>query len=493
MSSCDSQTTHDDHNLHPIEISSEESAYFSSITHRTLVSNSSTSYRITASKSNCHDLLSTTPIREALHKCSLAMGVTNISVLEIKNTFMKVLNKAENFLKQIRLLLPQNFSTEYKNPCWQAEQTNFPLNDSLEKLMTLLPTIVQRKLNRYAHLMTKQAHRGTEDKLILCLPYFFLAGFPKSATTTIHTVLVNQSQILAPYVKEPHWWTRKHVMGCTKACTKDITTSFMLYTLNFRRLSLLVGGNGDQSMNDQLITFDGSQSMLWDSHFFVDGQDFCAMPAVISKVLPNAKFIVVMRNPVTRLFSHFLYSCQYQYGLSMDMWPPEMKREPAELFHNGITKDIEMFNKCINNSSVFECVSSISANTHLKEEGSCPKIRYRLTVGLYAVHIRKWLQFFPIHNFLFLKMEDITKDSYATMRSITDFLGIEAVPRDIAAKLLHRRENGSPIHVPTMLTRSLKLLEDFYHPYNRELAKLLNNDRFLWEDEVHLQTSSSTD
>ena len=386
-----------------------------------------------------------------------------------------MLNKAEKFLKLIQLLLPRNFSTQYKNPCWQAEQPNFdPPNDDL---MTLLPSSRQQKLDQYAQLMNQQAHSSTKDKFILCLPYFFLAGFPKSATTTIHTVLAQLSQIQAPSEKEPHWWTREH---------KDSTTSFMLYTLNFRRLSLLVG-NGDQLMNNQLITFDGSQSTLWDSHFFVDGQDFCAMPAVISKVLPNAKFIVVMRNPVTRLFSHFLYSCQYQYGLSMDMWPPEMKHEPAELFHNGITKDIDVFNKCINSSSVFECVNSITAHREDgAKEGACTKIEYRLTVGLYALHIRKWLQFFPIHNFLFLKMEDITKDSYATMRSITDFLGIEAVPRNIAAKLLHRRENRSPMHAPTMLAKSLKLLMDFYHPYNRELAKLLNDDRFLWEDKVYL-------
>ena len=394
---------------------------------------------------------------------------------------MKVLNKAEKFLNQIQLLLPQNFSTQYKNPCWQAEQPNFdPPNDDL---MTLLPSSRQQKLDQYAQLMNQQVHSSTKDKFILCLPYFFLAGFPKSATTTIHTVLAQLSQIQAPSVKERHWWARQRVLGCTKTCPKDTISSFMLYTLNFRRLSLLVG-NGGQLMSDQPITYDGSQSTLWDSHFFVDGQDYCAMPAVISKVLPNAKFIVVMRNPVTRLFSHFLYSCKLQYGSSIHNWPPEMRNEPAETFHNRITEYIDMFNKCINSSSVFECVSSISANREqvAKEGRGC----FRLTVGLYAVHIRKWLQFSPICNFLFLKMEDITKDTYATMRSITDFLGIKEVSRDIAAKLLHRRENKSPMPELTMLTRSFKLLDDFYHPYNRELAKLLNNDRFLWEDEVHL-------
>ena len=52
-----------------------------------------------------------------------------------------------------------------------------------------------------------------------------------------------------------------------------------------------------------VITYDGSQSTLWDSNFFYKGQEYCVMPAVISRVLPNAKFIIVMRNPVTSLYS----------------------------------------------------------------------------------------------------------------------------------------------------------------------------------------------
>ena len=36
-------------------------------------------------------------------------------------------------------------------------------------------------------------------------------------------------------------------------------------------------------------------------------------------------------------------------------------------------------------------------------------------------------------------------------------------------------------HVGPMLAKTRKLLDEFYEPHKRELAKLLNDDRFLWK------------
>ena len=79
-------------------------------------------------------------------------------------------------------------------------------------------------------------------------------------------------------------------------------------------------------------------------------------------------------------------------------------------------------------------------------------------------------------------MEDISKDPYATMASITDFLEIEAVPNNIAEGFL-KRENT--LSKESQSLGSLELLENFYRPYNEELAKLLNDDRFLWQGQDH--------
>ena len=433
--------------------------------------------------------LSAVLLQTALHRCSRAMGLTDISILKNNDSFMKVVNKAETFLKVIETLLPHNFSAQYKNPCWEAEQPSFSPLAWKEMLMDrYYKNVLQKeKESEYVHLLTKPVNKHAEKKkFLLCLPYFFLAGFPKSATTTIHYALIQHWQIEAPSNKEPHWWTRKpDLKRYNKFSSEYISMSFIVYTLFFKGISLKIR-NGYDSLPNRLITFDGSQSTLWDSNFFVNEQDYCAMPAVINRVLPNAKFIVVMRNPATRLYSHFFYSCQLIYGKYSKQWPSAIRKGGAELFHRKVVKDIDIFNECINTTSVFECSSRRTASrnglTGPENSDNCGRIWHRLTLGLYVVHIKKWLQFYPIRNFFFIRMEDISKDPYATMASITDFLEIETVPKDIAEGLLKRKNTLSK---ESQSLGSLELLENFYSPYNEELAKLLNDDRFLWQDQDH--------
>ena len=419
--------------------------------------------------------LSAVLLQTALHRCSRAMGLTDFSILKNNDSFMKVVNKAETFLKVIETLLPHNFSAQYKNPCWEAEQPSFSPLAWKEMLMDRYYKDALQKVKEsgYGHLLTKPVNKhAKKKKFLLCLPYFFLAGFPKSATTTIHHVLKQHWQIEAPSSKEPHWWTRNPDLKHYKKFSSEyISMSFIVYTLFFRGISLKIR-NGSDSWPNRLITFDGSQSTLWDSNFFVNEQDYCAMPAVINRVLPNAKFIVMMRNPATRLYSDFFFFYQPKYGIFGKQWLSAIRKGGAELFHRQVAKDIDVFNECINTISVFECSSRRTGN----------RFSFRLTIGLYVVHIKKWLQFYPIRNFFFLRMEDISKDPYATMASITDFLEIETVPKDIAEGLL-KRENT--VSKESQSLGSLELLENFYRPYNEELAKLLNDDRFLWQDQDH--------
>ena len=98
--------------------------------------------------------------------------------------------------------------------------------------------------------------------------------------------------------KEPQWWGRdiyKHLKKLNTAY------SFLWYIQYFRPIALKMTGPQRQ----KLITYDGSQSTLWSSSFFVHEQDYCAVPALVNLILPNVKFIVVMRNPANRLYSDF--------------------------------------------------------------------------------------------------------------------------------------------------------------------------------------------
>ena len=110
-------------------------------------------------------------------------------------------------------------------------------------------------------------------------------------------------------------------------------------------------------------------------------------------------------------------------------------------------------------------------------------VQHRLAIGLYALHIKKWLLFYPLESFLFLRAEDVFADPVAAVSQITEFLGVAAVPREVAVDIFGEPENASRKEARQVLPlepRTRELLEQFYRPYNKELATLLNDDSFLW-------------
>ena len=426
--------------------------------------------------------LPNTTLLQDLARCSEAMGISAESLLESGDSIAEVSRRARLFLQTIQDLLPSEFSSKYRNPCWEAEKPLKHLHwDSVlpyfRPMLGLKPKPHQKDFSEF---ILKPIHgHSVENSTLLCLPYFFLAGFPKSGTTTIHNVLSGLPRVLGPTEKEPHWWTRVLDLGKSEDFdVQYLNVGFIAYTFFFKPASHILTRTAKLNYGSEFITYDGSQSTLWDSNFYYNGQDYCAMPAVVSRVLPDAKFIVVMRNPVNRVYSHFFYTCKLHYG-RVRKWPLEVKRKGGELFHREVKRAIDEFNMCTATMSVFECVSLRSSIMKTPpDQTECGVVWHRLTIGLYAVHIKKWLQFYPKKNFLFIRMEDISKYPFSTVSNITQFLNLTSISQGF----VEDKPQNILTSASTMEQRTKQLLEEFYEPFNEELAKMLNDDRFLWKD-----------
>ena len=433
--------------------------------------------------------MTTLPMLEDLHRCSRALNVSKNSLSINRDTIVEVSRRADTFLEKIKPFIPQ-FSSKYKNPCWTAEKLSVS-SSHMKKILHPFFFDTSRRVKpgmeiKFSRYLRKPAKNNSTNRTkVLCLPYFFLAGFPKSASTTLHHVLSELPGVVAPEGKEPHWWTRVLSLSNSKKFDPEyIPIAFMAYIYFFDTISSRLDKKPNQAKTDvmNLITYDGSQCTLWDSNFFYRDQDFCAMPAVMSRVLPNAKFIVVMRNPVTRLYSHFKYSCKLQYG-KLEKWPVEMREKGTALFHEQVTKDIMAFNDCLETKSAFECASSsIVQHSHSNESSNCGRVQHRLAIGLYVIHIKKWLQFYPQENFLFLRMEDLTRNARETIHKITNFLDLPSPSVAMQGEELFERENALRGISRPMLEKTKSVLDNFYGPFNKALATLLNDDRYLWND-----------
>jgi hypothetical protein len=114
-------------------------------------------------------------------------------------------------------------------------------------------------------------------------PGFFLVGAAKAGTTSLYASVGAHPNVFVPRVKEPHFFStvdpppHRHVF-------------FPSIKSESEYLHLFEAARSDQ------VAGDGSTSYLWDPE----------APGRIRRQLPNAKIVVILREPVDRAFSHYL-------------------------------------------------------------------------------------------------------------------------------------------------------------------------------------------
>ncbi len=400
---------------------------------------------------------SSAAIEQDLVKCSLSLGVSHEALRSDFTTLNEISNKASFFLSNIWAIAPRHkMIPEFKSSCWYIDET------TLHELRCMLP----------------DEGPGLDELAFACLPYFFIAGFPKCGTSAFHGALQEHRQVAKPRWKEPQWWTRGP-LGRTNHSWSYYETAVITYFSNYIQASAMIANGYTDT-----ITYDGSQSTMYDSNFFINYQDYCALPVVMSRVLPNAKFTVLLRNPVSRLYSHYIFGCTARVGVKVSTWPAEMRENPAAHFHNEVVSDIEYVNQCIQDNSLYECVT---ANTFRGDV--CGRVGLRLTIGIYYIHLLKWYHFYPRKNFLFLRTEDLQNNPTEAMAKATYFLGIDTMPDEMVEEAFSQRYKylspvtDDPSIELVMRNETKQILEEFYAPYNQLLSDLLEDERFLWKDQ----------
>ena len=411
-------------------------------------------------------------IAEQLRRCASGLGVPQRTLDEQQGDLHNSSAKLSVFLSAVNSLVPDKLSAEHASPCWNTDKINWQSNLFGMALRVMGQEEALHLLPNQATYLAHYTFSGPYPKRLYCLPHFFIAGFPKSATTTLADALFKHPNVSSASMKEPHWWTRAPIISPS---TDLLRLNVLRYLMHFGRMAHYA------TDNPRLLSMDGSQSTLWDSKFVVNGHDFCGTPAAISHVLPQAKFIVVMREPSDRLYSYYLWSCSFKYGNDTKLWPARIREDAAGNFHREVVDGVSEFNECLVNSSLYECTNRYTFTNSTKYYVSnSGDIGYRLVVSIYYVHITKFLQFFPKEQFLFLRMEDMSQDSVIFMSRITDFLQIAHYPPFKARDFLKRKVNRQKAISEPMLEETKQLLRQFFAPYNRKLSELTGDDRFLW-------------
>ncbi|XP_044512987.1 heparan sulfate glucosamine 3-O-sulfotransferase 4 [Gracilinanus agilis] len=202
-------------------------------------------------------------------------------------------------------------------------------------------------------------------------------------------------------------------------------------------------------------TLEGQITMEKTPSYFVTNE----APKRIHSMAKDTKLIVVVRNPVTRAIS------DYTQTLSKK---PEIPTFEVLAFKNRTLGLID---------------ASWSA----------------IRIGIYALHLENWLQYFPLSQMLFVSGERLIVDPAGEMAKVQDFLGLKRVvtekhfyfnktkgfpclkkPEDSSAPRCLGKSKGRthPRIDPDVIHR----LRKFYRPFNVMFYQMTGQD-FQWEQE----------
>jgi Sulfotransferase domain len=252
------------------------------------------------------------------------------------------------------------------------------------------------------------------------LPDFIIIGAQKCGTTFLYRLLVQHPHVKPAFAKEVHY-----------------------FDLNFRK-----GDNWYRSyfplqmrISRKYITGEASPYYLFHPR--------AAKRA--SMVVPDAKLIILLRNPVDRAYSH------YQH---------QVKRVP------GKARETLAFEEAIEaEARILPAeVSKMLQDEYYQSPGH--RTRSYLSRGRYIDQLLVWSSYFPRRRMLVLKSEDLFDDTTNALERVLDFIEIPRWTPE-AYSIPNKREYTGVD--PSVRQR----LEEYYEPYNQRLYEYLGVD-FGW-------------
>jgi hypothetical protein len=250
------------------------------------------------------------------------------------------------------------------------------------------------------------------------LPDFLIIGAQKSGTTSLYDLLTQHPHVERAALKELNYFDRHFEKG-----VEWYRSQFPLPRRKEER---------------KLITGEATPDYL----FYPDAARRAA------QVVPQARLIVLLRNPVDRAYSH--YHHQIRKGRETLGFEEALEAEQARLRGetDKMPKD-ELFT-----SFSFRHFSYLSR-------------------GVYVDQLLRWSEFFDKDQMLVLKSEDLFEHTPETLKVVLDFLHLS----DWQPETWEVRNKGHYEQEMNPATR--RRLEEYFQPHNRRLYEHLGVD-FGW-------------
>jgi hypothetical protein len=257
------------------------------------------------------------------------------------------------------------------------------------------------------------------------LPDFLIVGVVKGGTTSFFWNLCQHAQVQAPFLKEINYFNQRYDKG-----------------LNWYRAHFPLGPILSGRVTNNFITGEATVRYLYSSY----------VPERVASVMPSAKILMLLRNPIDRAYSQFQMSVREGHEL----------RTMEEVAQTELA--------FLEEHPIREALYDDWVYAH--GYGS----KFHLRRGIYIEFIEHWHRFFPKDQFLILKSEDYFENPVPTLEKAVSFLGLAGGGGHLTSSL--RKLNVGNYDTLDIEVRAM--LGEFYRPYNQELYEFLGVD-YGWE------------
>jgi hypothetical protein len=266
-------------------------------------------------------------------------------------------------------------------------------------------------------------------------PHFFIIGERKCGTSSLYRYLLDHPQVLPCRVKEPQFFTKplwKLPLAWRKyqALFPAVNHKGQI-TLNWPEL------DKDGHLFTETVQFEQQPGINYFTGEASVNTFFAANPRVVKFFLPQVRLIVMLRDPVSRVFSHYRM---------LERFKVEGRK----------TQQLRSF------------------DLDMREEMDRVRKGHRTSLigpSLYIQQLERWWRVFPKTQLLVLRMEDFADVTKAAMvmEEVCTFLGL---PAHDFGSILNRQFNKAPsAPVPSPIAEELR---HFFEPYNQVLEDRLD-------------------
>jgi hypothetical protein len=252
------------------------------------------------------------------------------------------------------------------------------------------------------------------------LPDFLVLGGQRCGSTSLFAILCDHRQVIAPSHKEVHFFDRNYLRG------PEFYRRVFPLALHRRARARRLGR--------RVVTGEATTYYLFHP----------AVPARVAQLLPQARLIALLRDPVDRAYSHYQLSVRTGH-------------EPLS-FEDALAAEPERL---------------AGEEERLATEAGYRSLAHRyhsyVARGTYVDQLLRWYAHVDRERLLVLRSEDLFERPEAVVAQVTGFLGVEAYRG-------HLPEPRNRVTYGGMRPETREWLRERFDEPNRRLVALLGRE-----------------